>query len=198
VSESLLDRMNTRLAAGPIDPMRATMVKVAEAEREAAARQVTVQQRLAIPNLTAQIGVRQLRVASGPAIVAGIGIPLPLFDRNRGNIAAAQAELQGAQAREAAARLDAEAGSRAALALVEAADRKAEAAQRTMATAEEGYRLARIAYQAGKSPLIELLAARHNLGVARGVILDAAIARLDARANLARLQGLTITGEAVQ
>ncbi|MDE8420516.1 TolC family protein, partial [Klebsiella pneumoniae] len=85
-----------------------------------------------------------------------------------------------------------------ALALVEAADRKAEAAQRTMATAEEGYRLARIAYQAGKSPLIELLAARHNLGVARGVILDAAIARLDARANLARLQGLTITGEAVQ
>ena len=198
VSESLLDRMNARPASGPIDPMQATMVKVAEAEREAAARQVTVQQRLAIPNLTAQIGVRQLRVASGPAIVAGIGIPLPLFDRNRGNIAAAQAELQGAQAREAAARLDAEAGSRAALALVEAADRKAEAAQRTMATAEEGYRLARIAYQAGKSPLIELLAARHNLGVARGVILDAAIARLDARANLARLQGLTITGEAVQ
>jgi cobalt-zinc-cadmium efflux system outer membrane protein len=67
-----------------------------------------------------------------------------------------------------------------------------------MATAEEGYRLARIAYEAGKSPLIELLASRRNLGTARGVILDAAIARLDARANLARLSGLTITGEAVQ
>jgi cobalt-zinc-cadmium efflux system outer membrane protein len=46
--------------------------------------------------------------------------------------------------------------------------------------------------------LIELLAARHNLGAARGVILDAAIARLNARTNLARLSGLTITGEAVQ
>lgn len=198
VTESLLDRMNARPASGPIDPMQATTVKVAEAEREAAARAVTVQQRLAIPNVTAQLGVRQLRVASGPAIVAGIGIPLPLFDRNRGNIAAAWADLQGAEARAAVARLDAEAASRAALALVEAADRKAEAAQRTMATAEEGYRLARIAYRAGKSPLIELLAARHNLGVARGVILDADAARLDARANLARLQGVTITGEPVQ
>ena len=198
VSESLLDRLDAKPTIGPIDPMQATTVRVAEAERDAAARAVTVQQRLAIPNVTAQLGVRQLRVASGPAVVAGVSVPLPFFDRNRGNIAAARADLQGAEARAAAARLEAEAGTRAGLALVEAADARAAAAQRTMATAEEGYRLARIAYEAGKSPLIELLAARHNLGVARGVILDAAAARLDARANLARLQGLTITGEAVQ
>ncbi|MBX8846541.1 TolC family protein [Sphingomonas melonis] len=198
VSESLLDRLDAKPTIGPIDPMQATTVRVAEAERDAAARAVTVQQRLAIPNVTAQLGVRQLRVASGPAVVAGVSVPLPFFDRNRGNIAAARADLQGAEARAAAARLEAEAGTRAGLALVEAADARAAAAQRTMATAEEGYRLARIAYEAGKSPLIELLAARHNLGVARGVILDAASARLDARANLARLQGLTITGEAVQ
>lgn len=198
ISESLLDRLDAQPASGPIDPMQTAAVKVAEAERDAAAKAVTVQQRLAIPNITAIVGVRQLRIASGPAIVAGVGVPLPLFDRNRGNIAAARADLQGADARAAVARLEAEANSRAALALVTASDRKAEAAQRTMATAEEGYRLARIAYQAGKSPLIELLAARHNLGVARGVILEAAVARLDARATLARLHGLTITGEAVQ
>ena len=198
VSESLLDRLDTRPVTGPIDPVQATTVRVAEAEREAAARAVTVQQRLAIPNITAQLGVRQLRVASGPAVVAGVSVPLPFFDRNRGNIAAARADLQGAETRAAAARLDAEAGSQAALALVIAADRRAAAAERAMRTADEGYRLARIAYEAGKSPLIELLAARHNLGAARGVILDAAIARLDARASLARLQGLTITGEPVQ
>ena len=198
LSESLLDRLNAKSASGPIDPLQATTVKVAEAEREAAARAVTVQQRLAIPNITAQLGIRQLRVASGPAIVAGVGIPLPFFDRNRGNIDAARAELQGAEARAAVARLDAQAGTRAALALIEAADSRAAAAQRTMTTAGEAYRLARIAYEAGKSPLIELLAARHNLGVARGVILDAAAARLDARTNLARLSGLSITGEPVQ
>ncbi|MCJ2182927.1 TolC family protein, partial [Novosphingobium sp. 1949] len=87
---------------------------------------------------------------------------------------------------------------RAALALVDASDARAQAAARTMATAEETYRLARIAYEAGKAPLIELLAARHGLGVARGIVLDAAAARLDARARLARLQGVTITGEPVQ
>jgi len=198
ISESLLERLDPKSVVGPVDPMHATTVRVAEAEREAAARAVTVQQRLAIPNVTAQLGVRQLRVASGPAVVAGVSIPLPFFDRNRGNISAARAELQGAEARAAAARLEAEAGARAALALVEAADQRTTAAQRTVATAEEGYRLARIAYEAGKSPLIELIAARRNLGVARGVALDALGARLDARANLARLAGLTITGEPVQ
>jgi cobalt-zinc-cadmium efflux system outer membrane protein len=183
---------------GPPDPLQVTTVRVAEAEREAAARVMTVQQRLAIPNVTAQLGVRQLRVASGPAVVAGVSLPLPIFDRNRGNIAVAMADLQGAEARAAAVRLDAEADTRAALALVAAADQRGAAAARTMATAEEGYRLARIAYEVGKSPLIELLAARHNVGAARGVLLDAAVARFDARISLARLQGLTITGESVQ
>ncbi|OMJ31551.1 metal transporter [Sphingomonas sp. Sph1(2015)] len=198
LAESLIDRMDARLASGPVDPMQSAAVKLAQAEREAAARAVTVQQRRATPDITAQLGVRQLRVANGPAIVAGVTIPLPVFDRNRGNIAAAQAELWGMEARAAATRLEAEAGTHAARAQIDAADARATAAKRTLATAEEAYRLARIAYEAGKAPLIELLSARHNLGAARGVILDADIARFDARATLARLAGLSITGEPVQ
>lgn len=198
ISDSLLDRLSAKPVIGPIDPMLATTVRVAEAERDAASRTITVQQRLAIPNLTAQLGVRQLRVASGPAVVAGIAIPLPFFDRNRGNIDAARADLQGADARAATARLDAETGLRAGLVLVTASDQRAAAAERSLATANEGYRLARIAYEAGKSPLIELIAARRSLGLARGTLLDAQAGRLDARADLARLQGVTITGEPVQ
>ena len=198
LAESLLEQLNARPSIGLVDPMQTTMVRVANAEREAAARAVTVQQRLAAPDITAQLGVRQLRIARGPAAVAGISVPLPFFDRNRGNIAAARAELQGAEARAAVARLDAEAGLRATLAMVEAADRRAAAAERSISTAQEGYRLARIAYEAGKSPLIELIVARRNVGLARGAVLDAAAARLDARADLARLQGFTITGEPVQ
>ncbi|MDQ1231133.1 TolC family protein [Sphingomonas sp. SORGH_AS_0879] len=198
IAESLIDRMNARPASGPVDPMQSATVKLAHAERDAAARAVTVQQRRATPDITAQLGVRQLRVANGPAVVAGVSVPLPVFDRNRGNIAAAQAELQGMEARAAAALLEAEAGTRAAVALIAAADKRGEAARRMLATAEEAYRLARLAYEAGKAPLIELLSARHNLGAARGVILDADIARFEARATLARLAGLSITGEPVQ
>jgi cobalt-zinc-cadmium efflux system outer membrane protein len=198
ISDSLLDRLSAKPVIGPIDPMLATTVRVAEAERDAASRAITVQQRLAIPNVTAQLGVRQLRVASGPAVVAGIAIPLPFFDHNRGNIDAARADLQGAEARAATARLDAETGLRAGLALVTASDQRAAAAERALATANEGYRLARIAYEAGKSPLIELIAARRSLGLVRGTVLDAQAGRLDARADLARLQGVTITGEPVE
>lgn len=82
--------------------------------------------------------------------------------------------------------------------ITEAADARVSAAARTMATAEETYRLARIAYEAGKSPLSELLVARHGLGAARGVVADAAAARFDARAQLASLSGMAITGDPVQ
>ena len=80
----------------------------------------------------------------------------------------------------------------------EAANARSAAADRTLATAQEGYRLARIAYEAGKSPLIELIASRRALAVARGVVLDARASQFDARANLSRLQGQTITGDIIQ
>lgn len=198
LSDSLLDRLSARSTTGPVDPMQTLAVRAADAEREAAARRVTVQRRAAVPDLTAQVGVRRLEQDNATALVAGVSLPLHIFDRNRGNIAAAEAEARGAEARLAAARLEAQAEANAAVAMVAAADARAAAAERTMSTANETYRLARIAYEAGKSPLIELLAARHGLGVARGVVLDAAAARLDARASLARLTGVTITGEPVQ
>ncbi|MDE1917371.1 MAG: TolC family protein [Sphingomonadales bacterium] len=198
LGESLLDRQTARSAMGPIDPMQTAMVRVAEAEGDAARRRVTLQRKAAIPDVTLQFGVRRLEQERSNTLVAGISVPLHIFDRNRGNIAAAQAEERGAQARLADAKLEARAEIEAGQALLEAADARVQATVKTLATAQETYRLARIAYEAGKSPLIELLASRHGLGIARGVRLDAVAASLDARANLARLKGLTITGEPVQ
>lgn len=198
LSESLLGRLAARPATGPVDPLQSTAYLAAQADRRAAGLRVTAERKKAIPNVTAQIGVRRLEVDNATALVAGFSLPLNLFDRNRGNVAAAEAEQRGAEARAEVARLDAEANARSAVALIEAADARATAADRTLATAQEAYRLARIAYEAGKAPLIELLAARHGLGVARGGIVDAATARFEARALLARLRGLTITGEPVQ
>ena len=72
------------------------------------------------------------------------------------------------------------------------------AALGAQATADETYRLARIAYESGKSSIIELLAARHGLAVTRGGVLDARLAAFEARARLARLTGSTITGDPIQ
>lgn len=197
LSESLLDRLPARTATGPVDPLRNSAYLAAEAERVAAERRIAVERKRAIPDVTVQFGVRRLQGDRANALLAGVSVPLNIFDRNKGNIAAAQADARASQARAAVARFEAQAGLRSGAALVEAADARAAAAGRTMTTAGETYRLARIAYDAGKSPLSELLVARRGLGAARGVVLDAAAARLDARASLARLQGLTITGEPV-
>ena len=198
LSESLLDRPASHPVAVMADASSNAAYVAAKAEQDAAAKRVIAERKRAIPDITGQIGVRRLYQDNATALVAGVSVPLNLFDRNRGNIAAAEAERRGAAARAAVARLEAEAGLRTAVAQVEAAEARAAAAERTMATAQEAYRLARIAYEAGKSPLSELLAARRRLGIVRGVVVDAAVARFEARAHLARLQGTTITGEPVQ
>ena len=198
VSESLLGRLSARPASGPIDPMANASYRAAVAEREAAALRVRVERSRAVPDVTAQFGFRRLEVDGANALVAGVSLPLPLFDRNRGNIAAARAEEQVASARVEATRLDAQASAQAAVAQIDAALARSAAARRTLETAQEAYRLARIAYEAGKSPLIEVLAARQSLGLARGAVVDAESASFDAFAQLARLQNLSITGEPVQ
>ena len=194
VSESLLDQPLTLRTYGPVDPQQSTGYLAALADREAAARRVVLERKRAIPDVTGQFGVRRLQGERANALVAGISVPLPLFDRNRGNIAAAEAEVRVADARAAILRLEVGANVRAAIALAQAAEARVAAAARTMTTAEETYRLARIAYQAGKSSLAELLVARRGLGAARGVVTDAAAARFDARAQLASLNGLAING----
>ncbi|OJW66415.1 MAG: metal transporter [Sphingomonadales bacterium 63-6] len=198
VSESLFARVAAKPAVGPVDPLQNAAYLSAEAERQAAVLRAEAERRRASPDVTAQIGVRRLQGADATALVAGISIPLNLFDANKGNIAAAQAESRGADARVEVARLEAQAAAQSAIAQVDAADAQADAAAKTQATAEEAYRLVRIAYDGGKAPLSEVITARRSLSAARAVVLNADIARLQARATIARLQGLTITGEPVQ
>lgn len=198
LAEPLLGRLEPAKGQGPIDPQQNASFLAAKADREAAVHRLALAKRQAIPDVTISVGLRRLEVDNANALIAGVSLPFPLFDRNRGNIDAAQAELRGAEARKAATLLETEAEINASMALNDAADARATAADRTLQTAEESYRLARIAYEAGKSPLIELLAARHGLSAARAVVLGALAAQFDARARLASLSGRTITGEDIQ
>ncbi|MEY2927928.1 MAG: hypothetical protein RL367_2405 [Pseudomonadota bacterium] len=198
LSESLLDRPNPSAIVGPVNPLTSTPYLAALAEREAADRRLVAERRRAAPDIAASIGVRRLAYERATAIMGGISIPLHIFDRNRGNIAASTADVQAAEARLAMTRNEVRAEAQAAGAQLIAVDARVMAAENGQATAEETYRLARIAYEAGKSPLAELLVARHGLGAARGVVLDARTARFEARAQIARLQGRTISGDPIQ
>lgn len=176
-------------------PLSSLAVVAAETERDAAMRRVAVERSLRIPDVTTSLGVRRISGDRSTVFVGGLSVPLPLFDQNRGNIATAAAQLEAAEARLAAARLGAANGYRAAAAQARATDGRVAATNQAEAAAEEAYRLARIGYDAGRSPLIELLFARRSLTAAHAAALDARLTRIAAEAALARFLGRTPFGE---
>ena len=163
--------------------------RMASRASDSAAAKVRVEQLQARPDLTVSAGVRRFAGDDATAMVAGASLPLPLFDRNRGNTAAARAELTAAEARLAQARLDAAADLAAARSQARSAGAQASAAAAGEAAAAEAYRLTRIGYEAGRLPLLELTAARRALAAARLQTLEARLARVRALAEAARLAG---------
>ena len=177
------------------DPLASPLYKAALAERLAASQRLRVEQTRRVPDVTASLGIRRLAVDNATALVGGFSLPLPLFDRNRGNIDAANADLGGAEAGVAVARLDAEAGVRSGLARFEAAFSRIRAARDGEASAAEAYRLSRLGYKGGKLPLLEVSAARRALAEARAATIDARLERLSAEAEVARLAGTAPFGD---
>jgi cobalt-zinc-cadmium efflux system outer membrane protein len=178
-----------------IDPLAAPAYVAARAARDAAARRVRLEQTRGLPDLTASVGLRQLSGVGGGALVAGLSAPLPLFDRNRGNVAAVSAELAAAEAKADAARLNAESEARVDQARVQASEGQLKAARDNQEAAAEAYRLTRLGYEAGKTSLLELQSARRAVSEARVQTLDTLIERLGAEAALARLLGVAPFGD---
>ena len=186
------DRIETPAAP---DAMKSPAYRAALAERDAAATRVTVERTRAAPDLTAGIGVRRFAAEDVTALVGGVSLPLPMFDRNRGNIAAAHAALSGAEARLAAARFDAQADVSSAISRADAALSRIASAQASESSAAEAYRLVRIGYSAGKLGQLDVLNARRMLLEARAQTINARLERLSAEAALARLGGVAPFGD---
>lgn len=192
---SLLARAEALKAPAGAPAPSAPSVAVALAEREAAARRLQVERARVTPDLTVSLGARRLEAYDDTAIVAGVSAPLPLFDRNRGAVKSASALVSAAEARLNGARLDAEASWNTATAQAVAGEARLAAAAQAEAAAREGYRLTRIGYEAGKTSLMELSAARRTLAEAQTRLIDARVARVRAEAQLARLTDRTPFGE---
>ncbi len=131
-----------------------------------------------IPDLTVGVGYRRITNAETNAVDVGIGLPLPLFDDNSGNIHAAAADLSAAEARalanwhELTAKIhNKHAGLNAALIRVnQLRDKMIPQTQALLNLAEEHYR-------SGEISLGEILPLRSNLMVLE---LDYARAMFDA------------------
>lgn len=186
VAGGLLD---AAAAPSSSEPAFSPAIAAARAERDAAERRIAVERSRRTPDLAVSFGVRRLRDEDATAAVFGVSAPLPLFDRNRGAVAAASANAQAAQARLAMVQAEQDGDRRAATAQVAAAGQTLEASRQAEGAAAEAYRLARVGYDAGRLPLSEVLAARRDLIAARGRAVDTKLARVKALADLARAQG---------
>lgn len=164
-------------------------VRVAEAERDAAESRIEVERVRARPDVRVSVGVRRYEAEDATALTFGVSMPLPLFDRNRGNYDAAQAEFRAADARVMAATQTAQADLAGAEARLRSANSRVWATDGGVTAAEEAYRLSRIGFEAGRISQLELSSSRAALIAARNAAVDARLARVRAEVDLARLQG---------
>ncbi len=147
-----------------------------------------------LPNPSIRGGVRYFQESRDTAAIVGLSVPIPLFDRNRGNIERAGADLarSEAEAQQAAISLAADlAGARRRLDL---AWREADSIRRVvLPAAREAQGLAREGYAAGRFSLLEALDAQRTLSEAR-TQLNAALNEFHARrAEVERLEGRSTT-----
>lgn len=135
-----------------------------------------------LPNLAVQLGAGVDNSTDSGMINVQVGAPIPVFNKNQGNIAAARAEY--CRAVQEAQRIDH--AIRARLAVASGEYNRAEEAVK-MYTAEllpavqETLNLAEEAYQAGEQDFIQLL-------VTRRAYFDTNLASIAARAQLATVQ----------
>lgn len=170
-----------------ISPRQTLEVRLASAEVAVAEAEISQERAARRLDPSVGIGIRRLQETGDQAFVAGFSMPLPIFDRNRGNVEAAQAGARAAEAQlnnvvaQASARIG-NAGANLA-----AADARVEALeQAAIPEAGEALRLAQLAYQAGKIDLIELLDAQEAFASAQNELIEARLARAQALAALAR------------
>ena len=143
-----------------------------------------------IPNLTVSLGSQYSREERERVNVVGLSMPLPLFDRNQGNVlAAARRADQARDLRNAVAlRLRSETRSAVdqwvtAMQEVAAYDRTIlPAAQQAVDTATRGFEM-------GKFAFLDVLDAQRTLIEARGLYLEALATAADARARVERIYG---------
>ncbi len=110
--------------------------KLASAERRAAEAAIGRERSLGVPDPTVSAGVRRFDESDDNAFLVGVSIPLPLWNRNSGNVAAAEARARAAQAQERVVLADYREGKFELIELLAAADAR-DAIRRSLIDARE-------------------------------------------------------------
>jgi cobalt-zinc-cadmium efflux system outer membrane protein len=181
-----LATLEEKLDDHPLMAMARSGIKTAEQE-------LSLQERLRQPDLNLGLAWRRDSTVDDNAVVINFSLPLPLWNKNEGGIAEAEAGIARSEAlvnqarqelaatlAEAVARLDI---ARAQYELV--TDRMLPVAAKHHEAVAEGYRLGRISY-------LELLEARRSLTQVRGQRIEMLSAYHEARIEIEALTGTSL------
>lgn len=163
-----------------LDASRSTAVAIAEAEVETRRAELALAHAEAKPNLELGAGLRHLAGPGEVSIVAGARVEVPLFDRNTGNISAAERQLFAAQQKAAAIASEARAKAIRLQGDVEAAaDRARRLSTSMIPAAERAFRALSKAWRSGAGSSLEVLDARR-------VLVELRLEHVDALADFHR------------
>ena len=173
---------------------KSAALAVWDVETERREASVEVEEARRIPDVTVSAGYRRFTATGGGAAVVGLTVPLPVFDRNGGAVAAARIRLRAADAEREGALAEARAALAEAHGTLAAAFAAATAfsaeviprAEDVAARIEEGYR-------AGKFTLLDVLDAQRTLASVRARYADALAAYHTAAADVERLTARPIS-----
>jgi cobalt-zinc-cadmium efflux system outer membrane protein len=168
-------------------------------ERVAAATAgVTTERTMFLRELSATLGTKQTEGARG--LIAGVSLPFPLFDQNRGEIARAQAEREAVAfelvAAERSARAEIIGALGAARVLTDRAVQLStpgpDGQPAYLARADEARRIALGAYREGAVPLLTVIDAARAWGEARLAYYETIYAQHESVLALLAAQGLDL------
>lgn len=178
-----LERISRALAENPDLARWATE----SAKRDAALELARAQ---AIPDVTAGLGIRHFQETDDAALVFGVEVPLPLFDRNQGGREAARAGTHRARSQAHAARLELTRALVATHAEASSAYQNARALERNvLPQARDAYEGTEDGYRRGLFRLVDVLDAQRTLFEVRSEYVNALERFHTASAELERLAG---------
>ncbi|MFC1452556.1 TolC family protein [Verrucomicrobiota bacterium] len=161
-----LERLQSKLSSSP-------ELERWEADIELRETALASEKAARVPDLEASVGVHRYEEDGTDSISFGIGLPLPVFDRNRGNTSAARHELEKARSEQRAAAASLKAQLAQAHADLASAHGRARAlALKVVPATTEAFEAVREGYQQGKFGFLDMLDAQRGLFEAKASLID--------------------------
>ncbi|MEW6520087.1 MAG: TolC family protein [Thermodesulfobacteriota bacterium] len=159
-----------------------------EGERHEAALALASSQ--ALPDLSLKVGVRNFQDTDSNALMVGIQVPLPFFNRNQGGVAEARAKLRKSRELQQAAEAELRTGLGETWQMLTAAYVEAVTIRdQILPGAQEAYEATAFGYREGKFDLLEMLDSQRTLFTVKRQYLQALETYHLAQTELQRFTG---------